>query len=372
MAPTFRAKFPRSVSNLLWLYNGGPGCVRRGRVMRRLSGCRPGSPPESCHAAPAGARRPDPSPALDIAYVAARRSAGGDDASRGRHRSRERLTRPVAALARGAAAGVRPARGPRRRGAGPDRALVGRHDGRQFRIVLRLQRHRHRLRGADDDGFHDRRHRLHRAGPGARPDRRYGGEPAPRYRARRRRRGPDARARRQHVRLRRRHGHVGHDQRHRRNDILLGRFQPGLGGRRRGRREDRRAQPEPDVHRRRRNARVAGERGDGGGGAGAAARGVDRGGARLGDHRQHRPDAEGVACALRAHGGDPGGGRGDVAARSRGRLARDGGRAAARDVGRHARRRRAARGRGRCGGVVGLVPRRGRGGRRGRARRRGR
>ena len=74
--------------------------------MRRLSGCRPGSPPESCHATPAGARRPDPSPTLDLAHVAARRPAGGDDAGRRRHRSRERLTRPVAALARRAAAGL--------------------------------------------------------------------------------------------------------------------------------------------------------------------------------------------------------------------------------------------------------------------------
>ena len=74
--------------------------------MRRLSGCRPGSPPESCHAAPAGARRSDPSPTLDLAHVAARRPAGGDDAGRRRHRSRERLTRPVAALARRAAAGL--------------------------------------------------------------------------------------------------------------------------------------------------------------------------------------------------------------------------------------------------------------------------
>ena len=84
-----------------------PRAVSAGaRNMRRLSGCRPGSPPESCHAAPAGARRPDPSPTLDLAHVAARRPAGGDDAGRRRHRSRERLTRPVAALARRAAAGL--------------------------------------------------------------------------------------------------------------------------------------------------------------------------------------------------------------------------------------------------------------------------
>ena len=74
--------------------------------MRRLSGCRPGSPPDSCHATPAGARRPNPSPTLDLAHVAARRPADGDDAGRRRHRSRERLTRPVAALARRAAAGL--------------------------------------------------------------------------------------------------------------------------------------------------------------------------------------------------------------------------------------------------------------------------
>ena len=118
MAPTFCAKFSRSVSDFLWLYNREPSRAEPsraepspelcppGRVMRRLSGCRPGSPPESCHATPAGARRPNPSPTLDLAHVAARRPADGDDAGRRRHRSRERLTRPVAALARRAAAGL--------------------------------------------------------------------------------------------------------------------------------------------------------------------------------------------------------------------------------------------------------------------------
>ena len=75
------------------------------------------------------------------------------------------------------------------------------------------------------------------------------------------------------------------------------------------------------------------------------------------DHRQHRPDAEGVACALRAHGGDPGGGRGDVAARGRGRLARDGGRAEPRGGRRGAGRGREARGRGASRSDVGLASR---------------